>query len=126
MLPSGKKLCCVFCVIALLLTCAVPGLQGVAADVGGTRDVTPQADIYGLRRLIELSDALDLTQVTAPQADVAVFRSKLAQAKDVEQNAGASAAAIDAAYNDLGAAYEALTPIIDPEQVFTLRGGGLV
>ncbi len=126
MLPSSKKLCCVFCVIALLLTCSVPGLQGVAADVGGTRDVTPQADIYGLRRLIELSDALDLTQVTAPQVDVAVFRSKLAQAKDVEQNAGASAAAIDAAYNDLGAAYEALTPIIDPEQVFTLRGGGLV
>lgn len=120
MLTSGKKLCCVFCAIALLLTCALPGLSS------GTRDSDPAADIYGLRNLIELSDALDLTQVTAPQEDVAVFRSKLAQAKNVEQSAGASAAEINAAYNALGAAYEALAPIVDPEQVFTLRSGGLV
>ncbi|MBQ9553314.1 MAG: Ig-like domain-containing protein [Clostridia bacterium] len=127
---SVKKLCCVVCAIALLMTCAVPGLQGFAAAVIGlqsdTRDATPQADIYGLRNLIELSDALDLTQLTAPQSDIDAFQTELAQAKAVEQNGGASAAEINAAYNALGAAYAVLTPIIDPDQVFTLRSGGLV
>ena len=130
MLYSGKKLCCAVCVIALLLACVAPCFQGVAAAGIGlrskTRDVTPQADIYGLRNLIELSDALDLSQVTAPQSDIDAFQSELAQAKAVEQNAAASASEINAAYNDLAAAYGTLTPIIDPEQVFVLRSGGLV
>ena len=130
MLNFGKKLCCAVCVIALLLTCAAPCIQGFAAsDIGlqsGTRNATPQADIYGLRNLIELSDALDLSQVTAPQSTLDAFQEKLEQAKAVEQNGGATAAEITAAYNALAAVYKELTPVIDPEQAFILRSGGLV
>ncbi|MBQ7595360.1 MAG: Ig-like domain-containing protein [Clostridia bacterium] len=127
-----KKICSVICAVALLLTCAVPGLQcfaaegstGLTVDGGGmTAGNTSalDADIYGLRSLISLADAVDVSQSSASQSEIDAFQADLAQAKAVEQNSGASAADITSAYNTLAESYSVLCPIVDPTDVYIIR-----
>lgn len=100
------------------ITCTtVDGLKTAACVV------TVVSDKDGLRELIAMADELDLTQIAAPQADIDTFSAALTQAKAVEQDDSVCQNTVDAAYEALAEAYEALCSIVEPENVYVTRDG---
>ncbi|MBQ9553308.1 MAG: Ig-like domain-containing protein [Clostridia bacterium] len=103
------------------ITCTtVDGLKTASCTV------TVVSDKDALRELIALSDALDLTQIAAPQEDIDAFRAALALAKAVEQDESVYQITVDEAYEELAEAYEALSSIVEPENVYVTLDGSPV
>ncbi|MBQ7596533.1 MAG: Ig-like domain-containing protein [Clostridia bacterium] len=86
-------------------------------------EITVETDKDNLRRMIALSEALDLSEIAAAPEDIEEFGSALIQAKQVEANNDVYQFSVDAAFDRLSSAYEKLQAIVTPQSVMITRDG---